>query len=114
MAERKRTIISVERNYLTVVRPPEASIDLWCDECSATVPMVTPEHAASLCGQAPRAIYRRVENGELHFTEVDAGGLLLCVNSLRAGRMDGLGDDEACADLFTEVSKSGQGKIERK
>ena len=85
MAGRKRTIISVERNYLTVVRPPGASIELWCDECSATVAMVTPEHAASLGGQSPRQIYRMVESGELHFTEVDAGGVLVCVNSLQAG-----------------------------
>ena len=29
-------------------------------------------------------------------------------------RIEGLSGDEACADLFTEVSKSCQGKIERK
>jgi len=44
--------------------------------------MVTPEHAARLLGTAPRAIYRLVESGGLHFTEVDSGGLLVCVNSL--------------------------------
>ena len=83
MAARRRTIIRVERNTLSVVRPPGNPIDLWCDACCATVPMVTPEHAAGLCDEAPRAIYRLVESGELHFTEVAAGGLLVCVNSLR-------------------------------
>jgi hypothetical protein len=44
--------------------------------------MITPEQAACLSGLAPRAIYRRVENGELHFTEIDSGGLLVCADSL--------------------------------
>jgi excisionase family DNA binding protein len=44
--------------------------------------MVTPEDAARLLGTSPRAIYRLVESGGLHFIEIDSGGLLVCVNSL--------------------------------
>ncbi len=83
MRFKKRTIVRVETNSLSVIGPAGRSIDLWCAECAAVVPMVTPEHAARLCGTAPRAIYRQVENGEVHFTEVDSGGLLVCVNFLR-------------------------------
>jgi len=40
------------------------------------------EHAARLLGTGPRAIYQLVESGGLHFTEIDSGGLLVCINSL--------------------------------
>ena len=46
--------------------------------------MVTPENAAQLCSMTPRAIYQRIENGELHFTETGSRELLVCVNSLQA------------------------------
>jgi hypothetical protein len=83
MTASKRTIVRVETSTLSVIHPAGTSIDLWCEECGALVPMVTPEHAARLCNTVPRAIYRMVENGETHFTEVDSCGLLVCVNSLR-------------------------------
>jgi len=44
--------------------------------------MVTPEEAAALAQTTTRDIYRRVEAGELHFTERPEGALLLCLNSL--------------------------------
>jgi len=46
--------------------------------------MVTPERAARLCGTAPRAIYRRIEAGDLHFAEAANGFLLVCSDSLAA------------------------------
>ena len=79
---RKLTIVRVETSSLAVIRPARGSIELWCPQCSAIVRMITPEQAACLSGLAPRAIYRRVENGELHFTEIDSGGLLVCADSL--------------------------------
>jgi len=82
VAARKRAIVRVETSILSVIRPPGSSIDLWCGPCATIAPMVTPEHAARLLGTAPRAIYRLVESGGVHFTEIDSGGLLVCVNSL--------------------------------
>jgi len=83
MTSSKRTIVRVETNSLSVIHPAGSSIDLWCVECAAVVPMVTPEHASRLCGKVPRAIYRLVENGELHFVETDDGALLVCRNLLK-------------------------------
>ncbi len=80
----KRTIVRVETNSLSVIGPAGRSIDLWCTECAAVVPMVTPERAARLCGTAPRAIYRRIEAGDLHFAEAANGFLLVCSDSLAA------------------------------
>jgi len=74
----KRTIVRVETRSLSVIRPPGSSVDFWCEECAAVVPMVTPEHAAQLCSTTPRAIYQRVETGELHFMETPQGDLFVC------------------------------------
>ncbi len=45
--------------------------------------MLMPEQAASLSNARPRAIYRRVGSGELHFVETGTGLLLICSASLR-------------------------------
>jgi hypothetical protein len=67
---------------LSVIRPAGSAIELWCEQCAGAVQMVTPESAAQLCDATPRAIYRMVEEGEVHFEETDSGGLLVCINSL--------------------------------
>jgi hypothetical protein len=82
VAARKRTIVRVETRSLSVIRPAQRAIDLWCDECSAVVPMVTPEQAAQVSCTTPREIYRRIENGELHFAETQQGELLICCRFL--------------------------------
>ena len=69
---------------VTVVRATTEPIDFWCEVCGATVAMVTPERAAEMLMTNTRAIYRRVEIGDVHFAEAGAGELLICVGSLRA------------------------------
>ena len=83
MALRKRTIIRVETNSLSVIHPVGKSIDVWCAACAAVVPMVTPERAAQLCHASPRVVYRLVESEEVHFVEVSAGELFICFASLQ-------------------------------
>jgi hypothetical protein len=83
MIRRRRTMKFETRN-VTVVRAATEAIDFWCGVCGATVPMVTPERAAGLLMTNTRAIYRRVEIGDVHFAEVAAGEVLICVGSLRA------------------------------
>jgi hypothetical protein len=67
---------------MSVIRSAQSAIDLWCADCAAVVAMVTPERTAQLLGTTPREIYRRIENGELHFAESESGLLLVCLNSL--------------------------------
>jgi hypothetical protein len=45
--------------------------------------MLAPEQIAAITGTSTRDIYRRVEAGELHFTETESGVLLICLDSLR-------------------------------
>ena len=79
---KKRTKITIETHRVQIIRRRKQAVQAWCPECSATVPMLTPEEAAALVNVTSRTIYRRVETGELHFTETPEGALLICLNSL--------------------------------
>jgi hypothetical protein len=83
VAPGKRTIVRVQTHSLSVIRPAGSAVDCWCEECAAIVPMVTPEYAAQLCSTTTRAMYQRIENGELHFTETGQGDLFVCAHSLQ-------------------------------
>jgi len=87
VAAGKRTIVKVETHSFSVIHPAGSSVDVWCEQCADVAPMVTPEHAAQLCNTTPRAIYRRIETGELHFTEIAGGDLLVCVTKLNSVRL---------------------------
>ena len=73
-----QTVITIETHRLIVARPLNQPIRLWCKECDANVEMTTPEQVAVLLGTKPREIYRRIENGSLHFIETDEGELFVC------------------------------------
>jgi hypothetical protein len=47
--------------------------------------MLAPEEAAALLRTTDRTIFRRVEAGELHYSETEGGGLIVCRNSLEKG-----------------------------
>ncbi len=79
---RRRATITVETRQVTLVHRRGRSLKFWCPACAAEVQMVTPEQAAELLATTPRAIYRRVENGDLHFVEIESGALLICCASL--------------------------------
>ena len=81
MGRKRRTVITIESHRLTVVRS-RRPIELWCELCGRQLPMLTPEAAAALAGVSPRAIYRCIESGELHFIDAsDGSGLLICSGS---------------------------------
>ncbi len=81
MSDKRKTVVSIETRQLTVIRARRPVVLAWCERCSAQVRMVTPEQAAAFAGTRPRAIYRRVESGGLHFIETGEG-LLICAGSL--------------------------------
>jgi len=73
----------VETEQILVIRRSGQPVLVWCPECARQARMVRPEEAAILADLSPRAIYRRVEDGRLHFTETTQGQLWVCLNSLR-------------------------------
>ena len=80
MVDKRRTVITIESHRLTVVRS-RRPIEMWCKACDKDLPMLTPEAAAAFAGVSPRAIYRCVESGELHFIDTSDGALLICSGS---------------------------------
>jgi hypothetical protein len=81
MKRRKIEIISLT-NQTLIIRNPALPFVARCIECMTTMPMVTPEQAAIVARVNPRAIYRWVEAGTIHFVENSEGVLLVCPNSL--------------------------------
>jgi hypothetical protein len=83
-ADVKRTTrrkITVETERLLVVSSRQEAA-AWCEQCGTEMKMVDPRAAAAISGLSARAIFRRVESGQLHFTETADGALLICLNSL--------------------------------
>ncbi|GEM_PF-1207742 len=74
--------ITIETHRQVVIRSRRKSFFDWCAACRAETLMLTPEQAAILDGTTQRHIFRRLENGKLHFIETEAGALLICRNSL--------------------------------
>ena len=85
---RRRRIVRFATRNVTVVRAATETLDLLCEACGATVAMVTPERAAEMLITNPRAIYRLVERGAVHFVEAGGGEVLICSASLRAHLAD--------------------------
>lgn len=82
MTKKRRVEITVEQRSLVLRRTvKEANVTVvFCPHCAS--PTISPEQAAALTGVSTRAVYRQVEQGQLHFVETEIGQLLLCLNSL--------------------------------
>lgn len=83
MAVTKR-IITIETRQRTVIsRGRRPARRLWCELCGGETEMADPESASALYNVRRREIYRRIENGTVHFIENADGTLLVCCRSLR-------------------------------
>ncbi|MCG3162707.1 MAG: hypothetical protein JMDDDDMK_04018 [Acidobacteria bacterium] len=60
-----------------------------CMVCREEVKMIAAEKAATICQCSRRIIYRWIEEGGLHFTEMPDGEVLICGRSL-SKKMDEL------------------------
>ena len=83
MKRTKTTEIIIETDEIFVLHTRAAAaapLVSACPACGAR--MTTPEEAARLCNLPPRHVYRLVEAGHAHYTEMPDGGLLACLGSL--------------------------------
>jgi hypothetical protein len=79
----RRTIeLTVEHSQFFVLRKGRRFVLAWCGECAGRVPLFTLEEAARRARLSERAVYRKVEAGEIHFVETPEGALLVCLDSL--------------------------------
>lgn len=67
---------------VTVIGPVQIEISGWCPECTEQIRMVTLAEAVKMAGVSNRAIYRWVESGQIHFSAIPGGLLLICLESL--------------------------------
>jgi excisionase family DNA binding protein len=85
MIKRRIEIVTSTNSTLTV-RRAGLRISAWCAGCGAATIRMTPDEAAAEVSVNARAIYRWLEAGRLHFTEIPGGSVMICENSLRAIR----------------------------
>ena len=84
MGKKKTTRITVITEEVWAFRGPAKVAKVWCAECAADVPVAPAERVAALLGVSARAIYRQVENKEVHYREAPDGRLFVCLNSAQA------------------------------
>lgn len=65
-----------------VIRQTPSAKQMTCAECGE--PMLRIAQAAVLMGIKQSRIFEIVETGAAHFTEAEAGALMICLNSLSA------------------------------
>lgn len=80
---KKKTKLTIETERVLVIRRGSVGRRAACGACGEVVGLLTADEAAALLRVSPRAIYRQVEGGRVHFTETADGALLICLNSLR-------------------------------
>ena len=83
MSKRTRTVVTIETRQRTLVRCRSQAATVCCPRCDDDTPLLTIEEAAMITKSTARDIYRRVEAGELHFSETEEGALLICAASLQ-------------------------------
>ena len=70
--------LTVTKRRLLIRHTPSAG-QMACPDCGE--PMLPIAQAAMLLGCKQSRIFRIVENGAAHFSETDAGALMICLNS---------------------------------
>ena len=75
---------NVERPLVFIINRPAVSEQKNCSKCTESSGMITSDEAAALTGVSSRVIYRRLEEGEIHFIETARGELFICVKTLVA------------------------------
>lgn len=79
MGELKQIVFEVEERV--VVRSGEFTTAGYCPNCGETVGMAAPSTTAALYDLSEREIFRLIEAGTIHFTEV--GQVMICLKSIR-------------------------------
>ena len=79
----RRTVITFQKfersTYRLFGTPSPAAL---CDQCRQEVSWLTPNEALVLSKQSLREIFRLIETNKIHFTEDQAGFVLICPISL--------------------------------
>jgi hypothetical protein len=77
-------LVATNRRY--IIRQSAPGRQIACAECGE--PMLTTEQAANIFGIKQRRIFQIIETEAAHFTEIEAGAVMICMTSL-ADFLDG-------------------------
>jgi hypothetical protein len=84
--QREKTVITIENYRRTVTHSRLSTLNAHCGHCNVETQMISPGEAAALLQTTARELFRRIEAGDIHFSETENGGLLVCRNSCQAAR----------------------------
>ncbi|MBD0372269.1 MAG: hypothetical protein ICV60_15610 [Pyrinomonadaceae bacterium] len=79
---RKRTEITIETERIIYISSRCERSVFWCEKCAKRVPMLSAEEAAVVLRVHVSEIFRRIENGELHYVQINESPVRICPNSL--------------------------------
>lgn len=82
MEIKRRTEFFIETSREFVVRNTDVAREIACPQCGET--MLAAEHAAAVLAVSRRAVYQLIEHQMAHFTETEAGVVMLCLPKLEA------------------------------
>ncbi len=71
-------LVATNRRY--IIRQSTSGKQIACAECGE--PMLTTEQAADFFGIKQRRIFQIIETKAAHFTEIEAGAVMICMTSL--------------------------------
>ncbi len=71
-------LVATNRRY--IIRQSAPGRQIACAECGE--PMLTTEQAANIFGIKQRRIFQIIETEAAHFTEIEAGAVMICMTSL--------------------------------
>lgn len=71
-------VVTTNRRY--IIRQSPSDRQIVCPKCGK--PTLTAEQAAQLFGIKQRRIFQIIETDAAHFTETEAGAVLVCIKSL--------------------------------
>lgn len=82
MKQTTKEIFIETRERIVFRQTTSMEIETVCSACNAASIFIQPERAALFFKLTPREIYRRIENGAIHFLETATGATLVCAASL--------------------------------
>ncbi len=80
MEIKRKFEMSVATNRRYIVRQSKQVGQIACAECGE--PMLMSEQAAGFFGITQRRIFQFIETEAAHFTETEAGAVMICIKSL--------------------------------
>ena len=84
LKKKSRTVVTIETKEMWVIGGSLNRVPEWCDQCLSQTVMLTAEEAGNLTNVGTRKIYQWVEQGSVHFAELQDGRVVVCPASLRA------------------------------